>query len=144
MRKFLVAVAVAGLVIASLGGSAYANKKAKGRTATLEYDKPNAFWVGPFDVSVYTNGFADFMTFKTKRSERNVSFSVEDASGMPVSGAVFQKGERVGRFCGAGDVKLPGGKYIIVTLYTGTCEDNSPSVVTEGTIMATFTGHHHH
>ena len=145
MRKFIVAVAVAGLVVASFGGSASAGKKAKGRTATLEYANPNSFWVGPADVSVYTNGFADFLTFKTKRSEHNVSLSVEDASGIPVSGAVFQKGERVGRFCGAGDVELPGGKSIIVSLYVGTCEDNSPSVVTEGTITATFTagGHHH-
>ena len=138
MRKLIVAVAVAGLVLASLGGSAYAGKKAKSRTATLDYANPNAVWVGPFDVTVYTDAVAEFLTFRTKRSEDHVSISVEDASGLPVSGAIFQKGDRVGRFCGEGDLDLPGGKYIIVTLYVGMCEDNSPSVVTKGTITASF------
>ena len=140
MRKLILTAAVACLVVSSFGGSAVAGRKAKGRTATIQYERPHAVSTGPFNVSVYVQDIEEFKIFKTSRSEDTMSVSVEDASGTSVSGAVYQKGTLVDRFCGSDDaIKLPGGKEVIVEIFAGLCEDGyAPSIVTQGTITATF------
>jgi hypothetical protein len=139
MRKTIVAIGVAGLLLSSIGGQALAGKASKARTATIEYANPNAVSTGDFNVSFYSEQTGGFHVFKTKKSENLASFQIEDASGQAVSAALYQNGKLVDRFCGSGDdIKLPGGKHVIIELYAGACEDNTPSVVTQGTITGTF------
>lgn len=72
---------------------------------------------------------------------------IVDASGMTPSGHVHidldadGKLDRQVDFCGATSkpITVRSGSIIEVGTIFGTCEDGSPSIVTEGTITATFT-----
>ena len=139
MRKIIAAVGIAGLLVSGLGAHAQAGRKPKARTATIDYTNPNAVSIGPGNLAVYSEPTGGFHLFKTKRSEDHASFAVEDASGQAVAAAIYQNGDLVDRFCGSADnIKLPGGTSVIVELYAGVCQDNTPSMVTQGTITGTF------
>ena len=140
MRKFVVATGIACLLLSSLAGGAQAGKKAKARTATIEYTHPNAVSAGAGTVALYSQWSGNLKVIKTKRSEETMSISVDDAAGGTVAGSVYQRGSVVDRFCGSEDnIQLPGGKEVIVEIYAGLCQgENKASVVTQGTITATF------
>lgn len=140
MRRFVIATGIACLLLSSLAGGAQAGRKAKPRTAKVEYTNPNAVSTGPGTLSFYSEWTGNLKVIKTKRTEDTMSISVEDAAGGTVAGAVYQGGSVVDRFCGPkDDIQLPGGKEVIIEIYAGLCQgENKASVVTQGTITATF------
>ena len=145
MKKSLLVVIPALLLSATTVGSA-----APTRTDTAEYTIADGAAVGHGEVGnpeVHWTIGADYSRFRAARGERSVMLEIVDASGMTASGHVHidldadGKLDRQHDFCGATSKPLavrPGAIVEVGTIF-GTCEDGSPSVVTEGTITATFT-----
>ena len=69
-----------------------------------------------------------------------VSIEIEDASTGPVLATLTQNQHVVKKFCGstARPVKIAPGAEIGIFLFNGPCPDGARSVVTTGTINATF------
>ena len=118
------------------------------RTDTAEYTIANGAAVGHGEVEPqahWTLG-ADYARFRAVRGERSVTLEITDESGFPASGHVHidldgdGKLDRQVDFCGktSKPIAVRGGSVVEVGTIFGTCEDGSPSIVTEGTITATF------
>ena len=147
MKKTLLVVIPALLLSVTSAGSA-----APTRTDTAEYTIANGAAVGHGEVGdpeteVHWTLGSDYARFRAARGERSVMLEITDQSGMTASGHVHidldadGKLDRQHDFCGATSKPLavrPGAIVEVGTIF-GTCEDGSPSVVTEGTITATFT-----
>lgn len=79
--------------------------------------------------------------FTMEERERYVSLELHDATGLTAGGLVLDgTDEFIGDVCGMTKRPLaPGGGYVEVWLVAGTCYGtNTPSVVSTGTVVATF------
>ena len=139
--KKTVAVAAASLFVAAFAPQVGA---AESRKVTEEYTIANgAFW--GHGEAHWTLGAA-YTKFVAARGERSVSLEIADASGQPVRGHVHidldSDGEldRQVDFCGATTkpISVRSGSVVEVGTLMGLCDENTPSIVTEGTITATF------
>ena len=141
MKKLIAAIAT-GLMTMSLVAPASA---ARGRDVTAEYTMSNGAFVGHGEAH-WTLG-AEYAVFTAEDDERTVSISIEDAFGGNVRGHVHINYNDGGKklddqvdFCGATaePIDVEPGSTIEVGTLMGICDDNTPSIVTEGTITATF------
>ena len=156
MRKTLTTLLAIGLVGgALLAPAAEAGKrtKSKPRVVKATYHTPALGVATPVvsgGISTCTNGAANVgcIEIPTTARDRYVKIQVTDASGQNVGGYVSQGdtngdgiGDLFGDFCGKhrSPVPITPGRPLKVSVYGGTCADGSPSVVTTGTIKATFT-----
>lgn len=97
---------------------------------------------------VYNSAYAEwsigtqYKVFRPQPGERFVSFSVSDDAGQPVTGHIHIR--RDGQldhidFCNeTRPIKLGAATRVEVGVHLGTCSNGTPSVVTQGTITATF------
>ena len=139
--KKAVAVLAVSLFVAAFATQAGA---AQSRVVTEEYTMANGAFVGHGEAH-WTLGAA-YTRFVAASGERNVTLEIADASGQPVRGHVHidldadGKLDRQVDFCGATSkpISVRSGAVVEVGTLVGLCEDNSPSIVTEGTITATF------
>jgi hypothetical protein len=137
MRK-VATILAAGLVAASLLSPA--NAADTRRTVTETYSITSGFLTGSTQGSIQIG--TNWALFTPRAGETHISLSIEDASGRPVLGKVFFVGsDRDTEFCSATDrpLRVRAGDDIYVGAYIGTCADGTVSVVTTGTITATFT-----
>lgn len=143
MRK-LATILAAGLVAAALLSPA--NAADTRRTVTETYSITSGFVAGSTEGSIQIG--TNWAIFTPRAGETHVSLSIADATGRPVLGKVFfwdstRRGwaDRDAEFCAATDRPLRVGPHdkIYVGAYLGTCANGTLSVVTTGTITATFT-----
>ena len=140
MKKALLLL-TAGLAAAALVAPAGA---ATARRVTHDYTMANGAFVGHGEAH-WTLG-AEYAVFEAKPGERELSLEIEDASGSPVRGHVhvyYGAGEKIDKtldFCGATPepIALQPDTRIEVGTIMGLCDASTPSIVTEGTITATF------
>lgn len=83
--------------------------------------------------------------FKSRRGENEVTFSIGDSSGQPVRGHVYMDIDGddqmdTVKFCSETEepIRIRQPQTIQVRVILGLCEDNTPSVVSTGTITASF------
>ena len=141
MKKTMVFLA-AGLLAAVLATDAVAARQS--REVTESYTMATGAFVGHGEAH-WTLG-AEYQRFEAKNGERAVSFVIEDSSGAPVRGHVHIDNNGDGElddqfdFCGstAKPIAIEPGATVEVGTIMGLCDDTSPSLVTEGTITATF------
>lgn len=71
--------------------------------------------------------------------ERFLSLRIEDSTGQPVAAEIVQS-DSVADVCGSTEhpLRIEPNFDVTVTLYSGRCPDASPSIVTSGTVIATF------
>lgn len=141
MRK-IVAIAAACLFVASLIGPA--SGAPSDRKVTKQYTMANGMVVFDSAEAQWSVGTA-WKIFRPEAGERFVSVSVSDEADQPVYGHIHLKPEADGKtkdvdFCNetTKPIRLGAAKKIDVAIFLGTCSDGTPSVVTEGTITATF------
>jgi hypothetical protein len=125
--------------------SAAATGTSVDRSVTRPYQLPEG-------VVVAGNG-AEFehpvktLSFRSRRSERRVSFQVSDESGLSARGHVYVdkdddgRWEKIGEFCSETDrpIQVAPRQRVAVALLSGTCEAGDPSLITQGELTATFT-----
>lgn len=142
--KTFVAVSVALLALAVPASGA-----GKGRETTGTYSMASGAVVSHGEVSdteVHWTAGSHYLRFRAERGERFVSLAAEDSSGQPVAGHVHVDRDNDGKvdqvfdFCmkTATPIAVTAGSVVEVGAIFGSCDD-SWSVVTEGTITATFT-----
>jgi hypothetical protein len=140
MKRLMVVATVALLASAAPAAGA-----GKAREVTHDYRMSNGAFVDHGEAH-WTLGAA-YAPFRAVGGERFVSLAIEDAAGQPVRGHVHIDQDNDGKlddqldFCGstAKPIALERGARIEVGTIVGLCDDSSPSIVTEGTITATFT-----
>lgn len=135
MLKKVLLLAGASVLIAALTTPATAGAR-DSRVETIEYAARNDDIPRPI-YSDLGAGFADITL--PAGPERFLSIAIEDSSGGAVAVEVLQ-GNRVANICGKTESPLPIRPNMPVTLnlYSGRCPDGTPSVVTTGTLTATF------
>jgi hypothetical protein len=143
MRKIVV-VLVVGLV--ALSGFAPANGAAN-RTVNKPYTMANGVVVYGSIYAGWTLG-TPYKVFRPEAGDRFVSFTIADEAGQPSRGHIHMDANGDGKlehldFCTETPKPLRVGhaKKIEVAVLLGTCADEAdptPSVVTQGTITATF------
>ena len=140
--KKATALIAAGLVTAALASPAVAGSS---REVTEEYTMSNGAFVGHGEAH-WTLG-AEYAVFEAEEDERFVSLAIEDGSGGSIRGHVHINYNNGGKklddqvdFCGSTPkpIEIEPGATIEVGTLMGICDDNTPSIVTEGTITATF------
>ena len=115
------------------------------RDETHEYTMANGAFVGHGEAH-WTLG-AEYAVFEVRKGEHAVQFEIVDESGSPVRGHVHvyldedDKIDDTVDFCGTTPkpISVHPGATVEVGTIMGLCNDTSPSIVTEGTITATFT-----
>lgn len=135
-------IATAALAVAALVASAPAvgARNPKSRSQTLEYvgggftsgnDRSTAVRVGDNVGAVEFRG----------GPERFVSIEIVDAHGLPVTGVVTQPNDAGTHICGATPEPIPIRPFRKVTVFlmNGACSGAAASLVTTGTVTATFT-----
>ena len=141
--KKLIAAAGTCLIAVSLVTPATAD--VRGREVTQDYTMSNGAFVGHGEAH-WTLGAA-YSVFKAEKDERRVSIAIQDAFGETVRGHVHINYNNGGKtlddqvdFCGTTTepIKVEPGSTIEVGTLMGFCDDNTPSIVTEGTVTATF------
>lgn len=88
-----------------------------------------------------------YQVFRPREGERFVSLTIADKTGLPARGHIHMDADGDGKldhitdFCGGTLDPIPVGraKKIEVGVIFGTCPDDSPAVVTQGVVTATFT-----
>ena len=140
MRK-VATILAAGLVAASLLSPA--NAADTRRTVTETYSIMSGFISGNSQGSFQIG--TNWAIFTPRAGETHISLSIEDATGGPVVGRVFffnagRWSDREAEFCSATDrpLRVRPGDDVYVGAYLGTCSDGTLSLVTTGTITATF------
>ncbi|HEV2757620.1 MAG TPA: hypothetical protein VG318_17795 [Actinomycetota bacterium] len=110
------------------------------RTQTLEYTA-GGISAGPDQTTVVTVGDDVGKVVFRGGPERFVDVEVADAHGLPVTAVVSQGTLTEHYVCGASEKPLPivPHKKVTVFLVNGVCGDAGASVVTTGTVTATFT-----
>lgn len=137
------AVATLGVLPASAGRGSRVT-----RVETATYDAPGGV-AGVLGVSVTGTNIGAVML--PAGPERKVSVEVTDATGLPVSGEVKQRGgdgialdgdDTSVPFCGATEapVKVRPNEPVYVFLYAGPCLDGTAAAATTGEVVATFIG----
>ena len=157
MRKTVVTILAVGLVAGALLAPAAEagkrkKKKSKPRVVSAAYQTPAIGVATPAvsgGASICPNDpNIGCVEFPTTRKDRYVKIEVTDASGQEAGGYVSQGdtngdgvGDLFGDFCGghSAPISITPGRPLKVSLYAGTCADGSPSIVTSGTVKATFT-----
>lgn len=141
MRKLFAAVTLALLATSLFAPASSATSK---RNVTKEYTMANGMVIYDSTHASWSLGTA-WKVFRPKQGERFVSFAISDNSDQPVLGHIHIKPNRGGEtkhidFCNETPkpIRLGATKKIDVAVFTGTCPDGTPSVVTQGTITATF------
>ncbi|HYP23621.1 MAG TPA: hypothetical protein VEV43_08610 [Actinomycetota bacterium] len=136
--------------LATTGALAPASASRGARTTRVEtatYDAPGG--VGALSVSVTGTNVGAVML--PAGPERKVSVEVTDATGLPVSAEIKQRGgdgvalesnDTAVPFCGATEkpVTVRPNEPVYVFLYAGPCEDGTPAAATTGEVVATFVG----
>lgn len=116
------------------------------RKVTKEYTMANGMVIYESTHATWDIGTA-WKTFRPQPGEQFVSFSVSDDTGQPVYGHIHLDdagGKRIDReidFCNETQkpIRVDSTRRIEVAVFLGTCPNATPSVVTQGTITATFT-----
>ncbi|MBW3595032.1 MAG: hypothetical protein KY391_05585 [Actinobacteria bacterium] len=142
MRK-IVAIPVICLFAAS--AVAPASGAQSTRKVTTEYTMANGMVAFNSASAHWTIGTA-YHAFRPRAGERFVTFSISDDSGFPARGQIHIDADadgnldRVEDFCGETrkPIKVGTAKEIELGVIFGTCPDNSPAIVTQGTVTATF------
>lgn len=139
MRRSVAAAAIAALATGLLAGSGAAAPVAP-RVQTLEY-VGGGVTIGPARATVVRAGDNVGAVVFRGGPERFVSVEIADAHGLPVTGIVTQPDEAGTYICGATDEPLRVRPYEKVTVFllNGVCGTDGASVVTTGTVTATFT-----
>lgn len=137
LKSLGIALAVSALFVpapeAGAGGT-------RPRTQTLEY-VAGGVSAGPDQTMVVTVGDSVGKVVFRGGPERLVAVEVADTHGLPVT-AIVSQGEKTNHYvCGASEEPLPILPYKKVTVFlvNGACGDAGASVVTTGTVTATFT-----
>ncbi|MGH2756773.1 MAG: hypothetical protein ACRDI3_03190 [Actinomycetota bacterium] len=92
-----------------------------------------------FGVDTERGVFVSSATIEIRR-ERFLELTVTDALGTQVAGAIVGEGGLITNFCGATaqPVKVQPFESVEVYLLSGICNNGSPSVVTQGEVIATL------
>lgn len=140
MRKFAVAL-FAGLLTISLVAPATGGPN---RKVTKEYTMANGMVIYESASATWSLGTA-WKTFRPEPGERFVSLSISEDTGQSVLGHIHIDADGDGEvehldFCTETPepVELGTAKKLKLAVFMGTCPDAMPSVVTQGTITATF------
>lgn len=148
MRKTIVALALASLVIGALSVPAHAGKKPKPRKLEIEYTEPAN---GTHGVGVCLQGASCAFFGDPMLKERFISVTVEDDLGTDVFASVIQDTNEDGNFLAADDltvnfcgstaepVEIEPNKAVSVWVWQGPGA-NPPCAggASSGTITATF------
>lgn len=157
MKRLISVALMVGLVAASMVVPAEAKKKKK-KAARVERVVEVPYTGGGLGVAspAASGGFCRFSDpaalecdeIPTTVTDRYVKIELKDASGLKQAGFISQGdvdgdgiGDLFGDFCGAHTEPvelLSPGANLRVSFYNGTCMDGTPSVVTTGVIVATF------
>lgn len=148
--RLLICVMCAVLLSAHSVGAAYAERSRGKRTESQDYMGPSPTIStnvsGFYASSCSSTGTSTGLTclrFDLKRSDRFISLEIQDDSGNPVYGIVWDDNDEwLASFCGKQRKPFanPGGDFIYVEVVgANTSNDCYPSTVTEGTVTATFT-----
>jgi hypothetical protein len=148
--RLLIAVMCALLLGAHPIGAADAQRSRGKRVETQSFTGPSptiSTNVSGFYASGCTStGTSTGLTclrFDLKRSDRFISLEIQDDTGNPVYGIVWDDDDEwLASFCGQQKkpIASPGGDFIYVEVVAAnTSEGCYPSTVTEGTVTATFT-----
>lgn len=140
MRKRLpVAIAASAAALALVAGPAPA-RPSGARVHTLEYTGGGLIVGSTRSTAVRVGDTVGAVEFRGG-PERFVSIEIADAHGQPVTGVVVQPDADETQICGATDKPLKIRPYENVTVFlmNGTCGDAGASIVTTGTVTATFT-----
>ncbi|MDP9067923.1 MAG: hypothetical protein M3N53_06205 [Actinomycetota bacterium] len=139
MRK-IIPTLIAALLSVSLAPTSGA--AASDREVTKAYTMANGTVVYNSASAEWSIG-TQYKVFRPQPGERFVSISVSDDAGQPVSGHVHIR--REGKldhvdFCNETQtpIELGAAKKVEIGVHLGTCSDATPSLVTQGTITATF------
>lgn len=134
-----VAIAVASLVMLVTSSAASPSQRA----AERRYSMSNGMVAGSSEA--YWQIGTEFKVFKARPGERRVVFSIVDEAGPNVRGHIHTDVDGDGDvdheadFCSESEpIAVRPGQRIEVAVLLGECPDGEPSVVTEGTITATF------
>ncbi len=144
--KTITAIAAAAFLV--LAGPASGADRA--RQVSEDYSMASGAVVSHGEVSageVHWSAGSHYATFRAQRGERSVTLSVEDQTGGAVMAHVHVDRDGDGEldeqvdFCGETSKPIAVSKVSVVEVGAifGMCDDSSPSIVTEGTITATFT-----
>lgn len=113
------------------------------REVTKPYSMPNGMVVGT--LQVYSTLTTEYLVFKARAGERSVTFSIADATGADVRGHVHLDFDGDGQmddgedFCSESDpIQVRPGQRVMVGVMLGHCRGGEPSLVTQGTVTATF------
>lgn len=141
MRKTALAL-TAGLLAISLVSPASGGPN--DRTVTKEYTMANGMVIYESTSATWSVGTA-WKVFRPKPGERFVSISISDDLGRPVFGHTHFHQDGDGEvdevdFCNETPkpIRLGAAKKLEVAVFLGTCPDGTPSLVTQGTVTATF------
>lgn len=150
--RLLIYVMCVVLLSAHPVGAAYGERSRGKRAETQDYMGPSptvALDTSDFYASACTAGGTQdpwetsCLQFDLKPKDRYISLEIEDASGHPIYGIVWDdSNESLRSFCGKTKrpIPSPGGDFIFVEVVAAnTSEGCYPSTVTEGTVTATFT-----
>jgi hypothetical protein len=143
VKKRFSVVAAALLTVATFGAPGSATPAE--RTVTESYSMTSGFisWSSEGSIQMGTN----WTTFIPRPGERTVSLSIDDAAEGPVVGRVFfwntqrqNWAARDAKFCSATGrpLRVRPHEHVYVGAYIGQCDSGEISVVTTGTITATF------
>ena len=144
MKKISIALFAA---LFATGLMAPASGAADGREVSKDYSMASGGFVGhgEFGSEIHWTLGAQYQNFEARRGERSVTLAVEDSFGETVLAHVHvyrdgdKKVDQELDFCGASNpIAVRPGTVIEVGTIMGFCDDDSPSIVTEGTITATF------
>lgn len=141
MRKRLPAVIAASAAALTLVAGPAPARPAGARVHSLEYTGGGLIVGSTRSTAVRVGDAIGAVEFRGG-PERFVSIEIADAHGQPVTGVVVQPdGDEETHVCGATEkpVKVRPYENVTVFLMNGTCGDSGASVVTTGTVTATFT-----
>lgn len=134
---------IAGLVGCLMAMTATASAAPSKRTAEKSYSMSNGMITG--SSSAYWTIGSDLKKFKTRAGERTVVVSVADEIGTEVRGQIYTDVdgdgdlEQAADFCNESNaLRVRPAQRVYVAVLFGECPDGETSVVTEGTITATF------
>ncbi len=139
MQKSAV-VLVMTLALMSIGGTGWG---ASTRTSRRSYSMPQGTIIS--EGGAQWDSGVEAHRFKVRPGEKAVSLSVDDLGGQPVRVHVYLDANGDGQretiaFCSQTSEPLPVrfGRSFDVRVLAGVCQNGRPSLVTSGTITATF------
>ena len=150
MRKSLITLVGAALVVGMIVAPAAEAKKKKIRKVTDAYTVPTV-GAQPVAGGCYgaVEGGGECFTIPTKAADKYVKVTFEDASGQKVAGFLGQgdldgnglNDDGYANFCGGHPTAVPlaaPGTELMIYASGGACLDGTPSVMTTGTVTIQF------